>query len=66
MAKAKKRGLKSIRTRPKAKVTMGFTALTKSFGPGVTNPAALAAAIGRKKFGAKRFAAMSAKGKKAR
>lgn len=31
---------------------------------GVKNPGALAASIGRKKFGAKRFAKLSAKGKK--
>lgn len=30
---------------------------------GVTNPNALAAAIGRKKFGAKKFAKLGAKGK---
>lgn len=30
---------------------------------GVTNPAALAAYIGRKKYGAKRFAKLSAQGK---
>lgn len=31
---------------------------------GVTNPGALAASIGRKKFGAKRFAKLSAKGRR--
>lgn len=31
--------------------------------PGVTDPAALAAYIGRKKYGAKKMAAMSAKGR---
>lgn len=31
---------------------------------GVTNPGALAAAIGRKKYGVKRFAKLGAKGKK--
>ena len=31
--------------------------------PGVTNPGALAAYIGRKKYGAKRFASLSAKGR---
>lgn len=31
---------------------------------GVDNPAALAASIGRKKYGAKKFQAMAAKGKK--
>ena len=33
-------------------------------GKGADNPAAVAAAIGRKKFGAKKMAAMSAKGRK--
>ena len=33
--------------------------------PGVTNPAGLAAAIGRKKYGKKKFAKLSAKGRKA-
>ena len=32
--------------------------------PGVTNPGALAAFIGRKKYGKKRFAKLSAKGRK--
>jgi hypothetical protein len=32
--------------------------------PGVTDPGALAAAIGRKKYGAQKFAALSAKGRK--
>ena len=32
--------------------------------PGVTDPAALAASIGRKKFGASKMAKMAAKGKK--
>lgn len=32
--------------------------------PGVTNPGALAAFIGRKKYGAKKMGAMAAKGKK--
>ena len=31
--------------------------------PGVYNPAGLAAAIGRKKFGVKKFASLSRKGK---
>ena len=31
---------------------------------GVTNPGAIAASIGRKKFGAAKFAKLSAKGKK--
>lgn len=32
--------------------------------PGVTNPGALAAAIGRKKYGSKKMARMSAAGRK--
>lgn len=32
--------------------------------PGITNPAALAASIGRKKFGSKKMAQLSAKGRK--
>lgn len=32
--------------------------------PGVTNPAGLAAAIGRKKYGSKKMASMAAKGRK--
>lgn len=52
----------------KAKLGSGkrFAALKSKLGkkPGVTNPGALAAYIGRKKYGAKRFAGLSAKGKK--
>jgi hypothetical protein len=32
--------------------------------PGIKNPAAVAASIGRKKYGKKRFAKLSAKGRK--
>lgn len=44
-----------------------FAALKKKLGskPGITNPGALAAYIGRKKYGAKKFASLSAKGKMA-
>ena len=31
--------------------------------PGIKNPAAVAASIGRKKYGAKKFASLAAKGK---
>lgn len=51
----------------KAKLGSGarFKALTKKLTrKGATNPGALAAFIGRKKFGAKRFAQLSAKGRK--
>ena len=43
-----------------------FKKLKSTLGkrPGVKNPGALAAFIGRKKFGVKRFAKLSAHGKK--
>jgi hypothetical protein len=43
-----------------------FSALKANLAnrPGVTNPGALAAYIGRKKYGKKKFASLSAKGKK--
>ena len=43
-----------------------FSALTQQLAakPGVQNPAALAAAIGREKYGKARFAQLGAKGKK--
>lgn len=43
-----------------------FAALKEklSHRPGVTDPGALAAAIGRKKYGAKRMAQFSAEGRK--
>jgi hypothetical protein len=42
-----------------------FKALTKKLaGKGAKDPKALAASIGREKYGAKRFAALSKKGKK--
>ncbi len=51
----------------KAKLGSGarFAALTKKLDKkGASNPGALAASIGRKKFGATKFAKLSAKGKK--
>lgn len=54
----------------KAKAALGsgarFDALENKLAkrPGVTNPAGLAAYIGRKKYGAKRFGQLSAKGRK--
>lgn len=52
----------------KAKLGSGarFAALKKKLGarPGVTDPGALAAYIGRKKYGKKKFAALGRKGKK--
>ncbi len=51
----------------KAKLGQGgrFAALKQKLGKrkGVTNPGALAAFIGRKKYGAKKFAGLSSKGK---
>lgn len=51
----------------KAKLGSGkrFAALKSKLAkrPGVTNPGALAAAIGRKKYGAKKMASMAAKGR---
>lgn len=42
-----------------------FAALKKGLAAkGATNPGALAAYIGRKKYGAKKFASLSAKGRK--
>jgi len=52
----------------KAKLGSGqrFKALSNKLSKqkGVTDPDALAASIGRKKYGTKRFAKLSAKGKK--
>ena len=54
--------------KPKAKPGKGkrFKALTKSLGKSgrVRNPKALAAFIGRKKYGKKRFQEMATKGRK--
>lgn len=58
------------RATPDAKAPLGeggrFAALERKLDKreGVTNPAALAASIGRKKYGAKRFAALSKAGRK--
>jgi len=52
----------------KAKLGSGarFKALVKKIAarPGVTNPTAIAAFIGRKKYGKKRFQGLAEKGKK--
>ena len=51
--------------KPKLGTGKRFSQLTKKLaGKGVNNPKALAAWIGRKKFGSKKFAALSAKGGK--
>lgn len=55
--------------KPNASAPLGqggrFAALEKSLSskPGVTNPGALAASIGRKKYGAKKMSAMAKAGK---
>lgn len=57
------------KSKPAAKAPVGsgarFEALKNKLAnrPGVTNPAALAASIGRKKYGAKKMASMAAKGR---
>ncbi len=55
--------------KPNAKAPLGqggrFAAVMKSAAAsGARNPAAVAAAVGREKYGAKKFQAMAAKGKK--
>lgn len=55
--------------KPNKKAPLGqggrFAALKKSLGAkGASDPGALAAYIGRKKYGAKKMASMSAKGRK--
>lgn len=57
------------RAQKKAKLGTGkrFAALEKAIAAGgARNPAAVAAAIGRKKYGPKRMAKMAAKGRKAK
>ncbi len=58
----------TTRTEIMAKARLGsgarFASLKRAIGrKGVRNPGALAAAIGRKKYGAKRFAMLSARGR---
>ena len=51
--------------KPKLGTGKRFSNLSKSLAKkGANNPGALAAYIGRKKFGAKKFAKLSAKGRK--
>lgn len=61
MAKAAKSG----KQKPKLGSGKRFSALKKSLAgrKGVTNAGALAAYIGRKKYGAKKFASLGKKGK---
>ena len=67
--KGKKSGKKSSKKsakKPKLGTGARFAALTKKLSKkkGIYNPAGLAAAIGRKKYGKKRMASMAAKGRK--
>lgn len=52
--------------KPKLGSGQRFRTLAETLGkkPGITNPKALAAAIGRKKYGEKKMASLSAKGRK--
>lgn len=60
----KKKGKKS-KAQPKLGTGKRFQNLTRKLaGKGAKNPKALAAFIGRKKFGAKKMAQLAAKGKK--
>jgi hypothetical protein len=49
--------------KPKLGSGARFKKLEKSFGPGIKDKGALAASIGRKKYGPKKFAKLAAKGK---
>ena len=53
-------------TKPRLGSGARFAALTRKIAArgGVSNPAAVAASIGRKKYGARKMARMSAAGKK--
>ncbi len=63
-----KGGIKAKAKKPKLGTGARFRALESELSKkqGIKNPAALAASIGRKKFGAKKFGKLSAKGKKGR
>ena len=67
---AKRKSLKGGKSQPASKAPAGqggrFKALVKKIGhkSGVRNPAAVAAAIGRSKFGKSKFQKMAAHGKK--
>lgn len=56
--------------KPNSKAPLGqggrFAALKQKLSkePGITNPGAVAAAIGRKKYGASKMSSMAAKGRK--
>jgi hypothetical protein len=57
--------LEAVRKRAKVGSGKRFEALTEqlSHKKGIRNPKAVAAAIGRRKYGAKRMASMAAKGR---
>ncbi len=55
----------AMKRKPRLGSGKRFASLTKSLrSRGVKNPKALAAAIGRKKFGAKKMSAMAAAGRR--
>ncbi len=58
--------MKAMKPKPPLGSGQRFAALKAELAsrPGVTDPGALAAAIGRKKLGAKKFQGLSAKGRK--
>lgn len=61
-----RKAIRKAKPNPKAPLGQGgrFAALeNKLAGKGVRDPAALAASIGRKKYGAKRFGSLAAKGR---
>jgi hypothetical protein len=66
---AQRKSLKGGANKPASKAKLGsggrFAALTKQIGhkSGVRNPAAVAAAIGRSKYGGKKMAKMAAHGR---
>ena len=65
-----RKSLKGGKNQPSSKAKAGsggrFKALKRKLSkePGVTNPAALAASLGRSKFGKKKFQKMAAHGRK--
>ncbi len=65
MMMKKKAAKPMMKKMPKLGTGKRFASLTKKLaGKGAKNPKALAAAIGRKKFGGKKMAMLAAKGKK--
>jgi hypothetical protein len=65
LAKAAAKAYEKVKASSKPGEGSRFKALTKALAAkGAKNPAALAAWIGRKKYGAKRMAKMAARGRK--